>query len=130
MPATTSLTPRTIRHTSTAPHDPAHTRVLAFEAGDGIRFYELTADLLRLGRGTAADLCFDDGTVSRRHALLLQRPNGDVELIDEHSLSGTWVNGERVDRRVLRHGDAIRVGRTVLSFLDVPDRWMSPPSLG
>jgi pSer/pThr/pTyr-binding forkhead associated (FHA) protein len=115
--SSSTLTPRTLRHTIAAPPR-AHTRLLAFDVGGEPRLFALHAELVRVGRGLAADVCLDDGTVSRRHALLLTRPDGRVEVIDEHSAAGTFVGGRRVDRQVLRHGDILRIGRTDVVFID------------
>jgi hypothetical protein len=73
---------------------------------------------LTLGRSASADvrLAWDD-RVSRVHAAL-ERVGAAWAIVDDGlSRNGTWVNGERlVGRRVLRDGDAIRVGDTVLGF--------------
>ena len=62
---------------------------------------------------------FDDPTVSRRHALIVRQPDG-VRVLDDRSLNGVFVNGTRVEGRVLRDGDEIVVGRYRLGFLSVP----------
>ena len=59
---------------------------------------------------------FDDPTVSRRHALIVRQPDG-VRVLDDRSLNGVFVNGERVEWRVLRDADEIVVGRYRLHFL-------------
>jgi pSer/pThr/pTyr-binding forkhead associated (FHA) protein len=117
----TTLTPKTLRHTAPLPAQP-QARLLAFDVGGEVRLFELRAELVRIGRGHAADVCLDDGTVSRRHALLLTRPNGTVEVIDEHSAAGTFVCGERVQRQVLHHGDVLRIGQTEVAFIDTSRR--------
>ncbi len=61
---------------------------------------------------------FDDPTVSRRHALIVRHPDG-VRLLDDRSLNGVFVNGARVDGKVLQDGDEIIVGRYRLSFVRV-----------
>jgi pSer/pThr/pTyr-binding forkhead associated (FHA) protein len=110
-----TFSPKALRHTITTD---SRTRLLAFEVDGEVRLYELRAELVRIGRGHAADICLDDATVSRRHALLLTRPDGSVEVIDEHSAAGTYVRGERVQRRRLEHGDVLRIGRTEVMFVD------------
>ena len=60
---------------------------------------------------------FDDPTVSRRHALIVRQPDG-VRVLDDRSLNGVFVNGERVEWRELKDGDDIVVGRYRLTFLD------------
>lgn len=91
---------------------------LALEEGGEIRLVPLTREWTRIGRSLAADLRFDDPTVSRRHALLVRQADG-VRVLDDRSLNGVFVNGERVDWRVVADGDEILVGRYRLSFLQV-----------
>lgn len=80
-----------------------------------------------LGRSLSADVRFDDATVSRRHALLVC--DGDtVRVIDDRSLNGVFVNGERVRARVLADGDEIVVGRYHMRFLTVPAQSIAEPS--
>ena len=65
---------------------------------------------------------FDDPTVSRRHALIVRQPDG-VRVLDDRSLNGVFVNGERIEGRLLADGDEIIVGRYRLNFLVVtPER--------
>ena len=72
-----------------------------------------------MGRSLAADVRFDDPTVSRRHALIVRQPDG-VRVLDDRSLNGVFVNGERIEWRMLEDGDEIVVGRYQLGFLSVP----------
>ena len=71
-----------------------------------------------IGRSLAADVRFDDPTVSRRHALIVRQADG-VRVLDDRSLNGVFVNGERVEWRALADGDEIVVGRYRLHFLEV-----------
>jgi hypothetical protein len=94
---------------------------LAFEESTpGMRAVPLTREWTRIGRSLAADIRFDDPTVSRRHALVVRQPDG-VRVLDDRSLNGVFVNGERVEWRTLRDGDEIVVGRYRLYYLDVVD---------
>ena len=72
--------------------------------------HPLEATETRIGRHPDAHVFLDDVTVSRRHALIT-RTDDDVVLTDQASLNGTYVGGERVDSRVLTHGDELQVGR-------------------
>ena len=93
---------------------------LAFEEGGEIRLVPLTREWTRIGRSLAADIRFDDPTVSRRHALLVRQADG-VRILDDRSLNGVFVNGERVDWRVVHDGDEILVGRYRIAFLEVAE---------
>lgn len=81
--------------------------------------HRLTREWTRIGRSLAADIRFDDPTVSRRHALIVRQPDG-VRVLDDRSLNGVFVNGERVEWHQLRDGDELVVGRHRLQFVDRP----------
>ena len=93
---------------------------LAWYDGGGVRVASLEREWTRVGRSLAADVRFDDPTVSRRHALLVRQPDG-VRVLDDRSLNGVFVNGERVDWRGLKDGDEILVGRYRLTYLEVAE---------
>jgi len=88
---------------------------LCFEDGGEIVVVPLTREWTRIGRGLAADVRFDDPTVSRRHALIVRNVDG-VRVLDDRSLNGVFVNGQRVEWSPLTHGDEIRVGRHRLYY--------------
>src|SRR5204863_84993 len=92
---------------------------LCYQEGGEVRTVALAREWTRIGRSLAADVRFDDPTVSRRHALIVRQPDG-VRVLDDRSLNGVFVNGTRVEGRVLRDGDEIVVGRYRLGFLSVP----------
>jgi hypothetical protein len=92
---------------------------LAFEDADRIVVVPITREWTRIGRSLAADIRFDDPTVSRRHALVVRQADG-VRVLDDRSLNGVFVNGSRVEWSVLGDGDEIVVGRYCLHFLDLP----------
>jgi hypothetical protein len=80
--------------------------------------FRLRKPWTRIGRSVAAQIRFDDPTVSRRHALVVRQPNG-FHILDDRSLNGVFVNGQRVDWRLLADEDEIVVGRHHLHFLEV-----------
>ena len=55
---------------------------VAYEEGGQLRIIPLTREWTRVGRSLAADVRFDDPTVSRRHALIVRQPDG-VRLLDD-----------------------------------------------
>jgi hypothetical protein len=91
---------------------------LAYEDGDELRTVALTREWTRIGRSLAADVRFDDPTVSRRHALVVRQADG-VRVLDDRSLNGVFVNGSRIEWKVLEDGDEILVGRYRLRFLSI-----------
>lgn len=99
------------------------------EAGDGeqARLIPLERAVTHIGRGLGADLRLDDVHVSRRHAIVAQRGDG-ARVLDDRSRNGTFVNGRAVTIGYLSDGDVLRLGATVLRFIEVAvDREPSPP---
>lgn len=78
--------------------------------------YRLEGDRTSAGRHPDSEIFLDDITVSRRHAVIERRADG-YHLLDAGSLNGTYVNRERVDERLLHHGDELQIGRFRLSFV-------------
>ena len=91
---------------------------LAYEEDGRLRVLSLDDGWTRIGRSLSADVRFDDPTVSRRHALL-HRDGGVVRILDDRSLNGVFVNGERIDMREVEDGDELTVGRFRLYFMSV-----------
>jgi DNA-directed RNA polymerase subunit RPC12/RpoP len=90
---------------------------LAFRDGERVSVLPLLREWTRIGRSLTADIRLDDPTVSRRHALVCQQEDR-VRVLDDRSLNGTCVNGERVEWHDLADGDELVVGRYRLYFLD------------
>lgn len=68
-----------------------------------------------IGREEGNTIQLNDERISRFH-LKIQEDQDKLVLTDLESTNGTRVNGEDVQLRVLRHGDLIFVGRSVLLF--------------
>lgn len=62
-----------------------------------------------------SDITLDDSAVSRLHAMLFYDEVG-VGILDLVSKNGTFVNGEEVESRLLRKGDAIEIGESRIVF--------------
>jgi phosphoserine phosphatase RsbU/P len=77
----------------------------------GRRLVPIDKPLFRIGRRHENDLCVEGGEVSREHAEIID-DGGRLLIRDCSSRFGTFVNGERVTARPLRHGDHIRLGRS------------------
>jgi len=92
-------------------------RYLAISDGDEVVVLPL-GRLTRIGRRTTADIVLDDTSVSRRHALVLDRGGAPV-IADDRSLNGVYVNGRRVREAHLHHGDEVQLGARVMRFLEV-----------
>ena len=89
---------------------------LAYENDEGVQVVPLAEGWTRIGRSLAADIRFDDPTVSRRHALV-HCEEGKARMLDDRSLNGVFLNGERVEWHELREGDEMAIGRFRLYFV-------------
>lgn len=55
--------------------------------------------------------------VSRRHAAIIRKEGGSLQIVDKGSPNGTFLNGQRLiahQPRILRDGDELRLGKLVL----------------
>jgi len=93
-------------------------RYLIFHDSGTVRTMALNDGSMRIGRSLSAELRFEDPTVSRRHAVLVGESDG-VRVLDDRSLNGVFVNGERISSQVLRDGDEVLIGRYRLHFADL-----------
>jgi hypothetical protein len=90
---------------------------LAYEEDDEPVVVELQDGWTRIGRSGSADICLDDATVSRRHALVVRTPEEELRALDDRSLNGLFVNGEQVEWAPLSDGDELEIGRYRLFVL-------------
>src|SRR5690606_32951214 len=74
------------------------------------RMFKLAGDEMLVGRSPDAHVFLDDGGVSRRHARVERTREGGVRIVDLQSTHGAWVEGVRVDARILRDGDKVQIG--------------------
>lgn len=68
-----------------------------------------------LGFRRTGDIVINDIAVSRLHAMIFFDEVG-VGMLDLVSKNGTYVNGEEIESRLLRPGDAIEIGETKMVF--------------
>ncbi len=79
------------------------------------RSYRNLKTPITVGREEGNTIQLNDERVSRFH-VKIQEDNGHLVLTDLESTNGTKVNGEDVQLRILRYGDLITIGRSVLLF--------------
>jgi len=72
---------------------------------------------VEIGKAAHNHIVLQDPTVSNTHAILMAR-SGGYTIVDLGSRNGTYINGERLGTQAhtLRHGDAVQLGQTVLTF--------------
>src|SRR5688572_14636328 len=71
-------------------------------------------DIIKIGRLASAHLRLEDTKVSRIHAVIDIANGNEVSIIDMGSAEGTRVNGEKVSRVRLKHGDEVGLGDSKL----------------
>jgi serine/threonine protein kinase len=72
-----------------------------------------------VGRQKDCDVVLPDSKVSRRHARLL--PVGRSYVVEDlGSSNGVYVNGQRIERRILRHSDLVEIGDFRMQFIGEP----------
>jgi transcriptional regulator with GAF, ATPase, and Fis domain len=76
---------------------------------------------LILGRDPSNQLEVGDPAVSRKHCSVSEVSADVFEVADLDSHNGTFVNGTRVSRQTVQHGDRIRIGSSEFVFLTGPD---------
>jgi pSer/pThr/pTyr-binding forkhead associated (FHA) protein len=108
-----------MRRESLAFARPAPGRYIAVEEGELMRLVPLHGAVTHIGRGFSADLRLEDQSISRRHAVVVER-SGGARILDDRSANGTFVNGRRVAEAALHDRDVIRLGRVVLVYVDIP----------
>jgi hypothetical protein len=91
---------------------------IAFESEQGAQVLPVSEGWTRIGRSAAAEIRLDDPTVSRRHAVLVRTPKGELRVLDDRSLNGVFVNGESVEWSRVVDGDEIGIGRYHLHVID------------
>ncbi len=100
---------------------PAPGRYLAADENGELVLFALgdrEGQSLHIGRSPASDIQLEDPSVSRRHAVVAHR-GGHAVLLDDRSLNGIYVNGERVSEAPLTHGDWIGIGHVSLRYVEV-----------
>ena len=95
---------------------------LTFEVYKGEQLLQTATfrqDNIKVGRLSSTHLHIDDPSVARIHAVFeVTAPNNEVLIVDFGSDQGTFVNGQRIDKRILATGDEVTVGdiRLVVSI--------------
>lgn len=73
------------------------------------------------GRDSGVELPLPDSLASRKHFTIESR-DGEFHIIDQGSSNGTFVNGHKITEKVLKLGDSIQVGETIISVLEDAER--------
>jgi len=100
-------------------------KVLIKEGPDSGKVYEV-AQAAILGRLDTNDIPVHDGKASREHAKIYKQGE-QYAIVDLNSSNGTFVNGEKITKRILKNGDEISIGTVRLVF-ELPEPQKKAPA--
>ena len=89
---------------------------LVFVQGNDQRTINLDHTPFTVGRKVDKDLVIADPRVSRDHALITSE-DGQFHVVDQGSKHGTFVNGERIQRKTLERNDRVEFGVRDVSYV-------------
>ncbi len=93
--------------------------------GAVVREYPIDKDSLSIGRKHGNDIQLNDLTVSGRHTLIVTM--GEHVYVDDlGSTNGTLLNGARVAKTLIKHGDVIQVGNYQFTYFDDDEQEYEP----
>jgi FHA domain-containing protein len=111
--ATMVYRPRDLPETG-SPEEPVVEPAMITLTAEGVR-HEVRTRRVVIGRAQECDVQLADPNISRQHAELLQEGTS-YWIVDLDSTNGLEVNGRRLKRARLEHGDRITIGSTELVF--------------
>jgi hypothetical protein len=92
-------------------------KLVASRAGAALGSWFIERDRLVIGRAEGAGIRLEDQAVSKQHAAI-ELVGNDHILQDLGSANGTFVNGTRVTRHLMRHGDVVEIIDFQLRYVD------------
>jgi diguanylate cyclase (GGDEF)-like protein len=106
----------TLSDEDAAPPMPGKMRPWLFvlHGSDRSRHVKLGETPITLGRGPGADVVLQDERASKVHCSVRVGPGDAVEVVDLGSRNGTFVDGERIEKGILRLNSQLRLGHTIL----------------
>jgi DNA-directed RNA polymerase subunit RPC12/RpoP len=90
---------------------------LAMRERGEIATFALCEGWTRIGRCSTAEICLDDPSVSRRHAMICSEKEQRPRVLDDRSLNGILLNNRKIDIAVLNPDDELAIGRYRLYLL-------------
>ena len=117
--ATQTFTPEEIEEAARAEEVGLDGPALVVRSGGGRagETFRPAGERTMIGRSPDCDVFLDDVTVSRNHAVLVDR-DGRFRIEDQGSLNGTFVNRRRIDAADLENGDELQIGKYRLTFVE------------
>ena len=90
-----------------------HVTLRVLHGADRGKIFDQLPTPVTIGREEGNSIQLNDERISRYH-LKLQQDNDKIVATDLESTNGTKVNGEDIQVRIVRHGDMISLGRSLL----------------
>jgi serine phosphatase RsbU (regulator of sigma subunit) len=90
--------------------------ILIFVQGNEQRTISIDHSPFTVGRKVDKDLVIADPRVSRDHAIIASE-NGQFTVVDQGSKHGTFVNGERIQKKVLERNDRLEFGVREVAYV-------------
>lgn len=85
------------------------------------QYYNLVQNKTSIGRGKDNDIVLSDQSASRQHAQI-KKENNQYVIHDLGSVNGTLVNETKTNTAALMHNDQIKIGNSILIFLEKEDK--------
>jgi pSer/pThr/pTyr-binding forkhead associated (FHA) protein len=101
--------------------------VLLTEPIPGVEFSLRKNSTIRIGRGEDLDIPIVHSSVSREHAEI-RVDEEEVHISDLGSVNGLCINGNRIDKSVLKSGDLVELGEVVLRYVAAGESYQFDPS--
>lgn len=84
--------------------------------GRPVRSYDFNQDRIVCGRDPSSDIVVDHHAVSPRHFSIERLSNSVYQVVDQGSVTGTFLNKERVKAATFKPEDHIHFGTWCLRF--------------
>lgn len=95
-------------------------RLLVIKGPDEGKQFDLREDCVAIGRDASNRIRLHDTECSRRHAEIRAKDGGFV-LSDLGSANGSFVNNKRIRQALLKPGDHVQIGQSLLVFSIAPE---------
>ncbi len=100
--------------------------VLLTEPIPGVEFSLRKNSTMRIGRAEDLDIPIVHSSVSREHAEIRIHED-EVHISDLGSVNGLHINGNRIDKSVLKSGDLVELGEVVLRYVAAGESYQFDP---
>ena len=85
-------------------------------AGPDVGLRVRLSQSIEVGRDPTTSFALRDESISWRHVRIEDRGANEWALVDLGSTNGTMVNGEKAGEAILKNGDKVILGKTILEF--------------